>query len=209
MRKILVAVPVELPINPPIHEKTQALLETLTSAQFELEPVMHYNIRTSVQTGPKYSAHARARNDLIDTHLRDDHEFVLWIDDDIVEYPANVVDLLYVDDNTIVAPTVVVESQPTIFYDTHGFRTLTGEEVSQSFPRFSAEPKHIELAAVGCMYLIPAALYRDGVRYEATPRHTEHWSVMKAARDRGYRVLCDKLTTIYHAYLPRYGEKWH
>lgn len=71
-------------------------------------------------------------------------------------------------------------------------------------PWFDQTGPVIELASVGCCYLIPAHVYRRGVRYAppGIPGPVEHWSVMRQA---GLRVCARTDVRVIHAWLPDYG----
>jgi hypothetical protein len=92
------------------------------------------------------------------------------------------------------------------FYDIGGF-IEKGNRARMWPPHFDQQGAVIELDSVGCCYLVPAALYRDGVRYSPPPTdyYVEHWSVMQAAKRRGYRIVALSGVQVTHAWLPDYG----
>jgi hypothetical protein len=167
----------------------------------------------------KYGPNARARNHLIDTCLCDSHTHVLWLDVDLVDVPADLIGrLLDISTDDIVAPFVFMEtldaSKPASFdnggwfYDTGGF-IQNGEDAKATAPHFKGDTRLMELDSVGCCYIAPAWLYRDGLRYRPNGDDVEHKSFMQSARDRGVKVLATDTIEVKHAYLPRYGEGWH
>lgn len=211
MARVLVLVPCGLPVNEKIHARLGSVLYSLRSTQHTIDISIDYN-EPQALPGP-YAAHANARNNALARFMTDAHDYVLWLDADIVTAPENLVDLLVRGDHTITAPLVLIEPpKQGHFYDTHGFRTLAGKQANIHPPYFSAKERHakeIELASVGCVYVAPASLYRAGVRYTPTNDQTEHWSVCAAARGLGYRVVCLPEVRVEHAHLPHYGEEWH
>lgn len=170
----------------------------------------------------KYEPNARARNELIGRYLRPWHEFVLWLDVDIIHAPENLISVLFeiVDrhgGNAVAAPMVWVErvgDGPTSipvggwFYDTGGFRQMDG-----SFADFekgiAGDGDEVEMLSVGCVYLAPAQLYRNGLRYRPEGNEVEHLSFMRDARAAGATVWSTRRANVIHAYLPKWGEGWH
>lgn len=167
----------------------------------------------------KYGPNARARNHLIETCLCESHTHVLWLDVDLVRVPVDLIErLLAISDTDIVAPFVFMETLDARkpagfenggwFYDTGGF-IQNGLDARAWPPHFSGDTRLMELDSVGCCYLAPAWLYREGLRYQPNGDDVEHKSFMKAARERNVKVLATSTLTVEHAYLPRYGEAWH
>jgi hypothetical protein len=172
---------------------------------------------------------ARARNDLLAAHLRPEHEWVLWVDADLVDYPADLPAQLYAaSPGNIVAPLVLIEGtsdrpEGPAFYDTLGF--IHGGQRTPARPPYwpgANGSSLVELESVGCIYLIPAWVLRSGVAYASPPvdkdvdhpslwntGHTDHWPVMQQARALGLEVVCYTGAAAYHAALPNWGEAWH
>lgn len=212
MANILVAVPCAEPYNQRIVEKLKENLDALHSQRFTLDKVIYTHTPEPLAPDAlQYTGHAASRNALIDQYLRDDHDFVLWIDADLISFPTDLVDRLHISNRHIVAPTVFVTINGVrYFYDTHGFRQLDGSKVVQAYPHFNDRASlYIPMLSVGCCYLIPADIYRRGIRYSPTAHHTEHWSVMQSAIELGYAIVCDRNTMVWHANLVEYGEIWH
>jgi len=172
--------------------------------------------------GTKYAPNAAARNQLIERYLKAWHQWVLWIDADIIELPENLLKVL-VDvaqrrgGNAIVAPMVwverVAEGPPTVpvggwFYDTGGF-VDAGGRFADFANGVAGEGNEVEMQSVGCVYLAPAALYRHGLRYAPVGDEVEHLSFMRAARAAGATVWATRQANVIHAYLPKWGETWH
>lgn len=168
--------------------------------------------------GGKYGPHARARNDFIQQYLQDDHEWVLWLDVDIVNAPTFLVETLIAvatARRAIVAPMVWVEriggsvadtASGGWFYDIGGFlKNGTGPDLWRGVPGREAI---VEMDSVGCCYIAPAQLYRDGLTYPGGAE-VEHVGFCREARKRGVPVLALRDLNIEHAYLPAWGEGWH
>jgi hypothetical protein len=169
--------------------------------------------------GSKYAPNAEARNQLIERELRDTDEWVLWLDVDLVRVPSNLIEVLYEEGGgQICAPLIFVERVKRgpvnihnggWFYDTGAFikdgrHAKTEEPI---FPDYTGGT--VQLASVGCCYLIPADVYRMGGRYVAIGDAVEHVALMNTATELGFKVFMTDRARCEHAYLPRYGEQWH
>lgn len=219
-------------LQPIAPNTTQALRARATELLARLEGSnhgMHFDIQQDdtvflVPSHPSlYMRHATVRNYMLDTYLKPEHTHVLWIDSDLVDYPADLPTRLmgvaqalypYLAIPPVVAAPLALLSPtsgwPNRFYDIGGF-IEGGNRVRMFPPWFDQRGDVIELDSVGCCYLAPAGLYHAGARYSPPPTdyYVEHWSVMQEARKRGYRVCA--LTTVHvtHAWLPDYGMEAH
>ncbi len=224
------------PSNPPaLRARAEGLLWGLVTSN----PGMTFDVRQDdtaleIPAHPSlYMRHATVRNYLLDTYLKDEHTHVLWVDSDLIDYPAELPTLLMGvvgETQTICAPLAVLDdthlTQKNRFYDIGGF-IENGKRARMYPPWFDQQGDVIELDSVGCCYLAPAALYRSAtVPGETTeiytsqhffpaarysPPHTdyyvEHWSVMQAAKKRGYRICALTTAIATHAWLPDYGMR--
>lgn len=215
MSNILVLQPIR-PSNPPaLRERADALIERMLAAN----PALSFDVRQDdsavfVPAFPSlYMRHATVRNYMLDRYLGPEHTHVLWIDSDLIDYPADLpTQLMEVvgDTPTIAAPIALLDTTKHThkhrFYDIGGF-IEKGNRARMYPPWFDQTGDVIELDGVGCCYLAPAALYHEGVRYR--PPHTdyyvEHWSVMQEAKRRGYRIVALTNVRAVHAWLPDYG----
>jgi hypothetical protein len=217
MPNILVLQPAR-PSNPPaLRARADALIERMVASN----PAMAFDIgQENVFVVPppnvsRYTPHAAARNYMLDRFLKADHTHVLWIDSDLIDYPADLPARLLRVEDAIVAPLAMLDASPDRllfdphpdrFYDIGGF-IEAGRRASYWPPHFVQRGDVIDLDSVGCCYLAPAQLYRDGVRYATPPTDyfVEHWSVCQAAKRRGYRVCALTNVRVVHAWLPDYG----
>lgn len=157
----------------------------------------------------RFSAHARARNAVLDAIDLGAYDYLYWIDVDMVQWPSGLIDwALDYNPDGISAPAVVLHRYVDRFYDTWGF-IHQGQVAALYPPWFASDGPVLDMESVGCCYLLPAQIYRDGARYQDTPGATEHYSVMQAARSQGRRVLANLEIRAVHAYLPDYGEALH
>jgi len=165
---------------------------------------------TPITPGPSpsiYAKHAAVRNHMLDTYLKPEHDLVLWIDSDLIDYPHNLISLLYAaNPGGIAAPFVFLDKHPARFYDIGGF-IEHGRRFGLNAPYCRQTGDVVQLDSVGCLYLAPASLYHTGARYSAPPTdyYVEHWSVMRQARQRGLSIVGLRNVIATHAYLPMFG----
>lgn len=84
--------------------------------KFELQPL-------------RRSFMARARNYLLTAALRDEHAWVLWLDADLVEYPATILEDLMSVDVDVVVPNCLRETEDGSFW---GYDKNNWQETDQS-----------------------------------------------------------------------------
>ena len=207
------------PTNPPaLRLIAQQLLARLPDANPGMSFEMHADVcDIEIYVSPsKYTAHATARNWMLDQYLTEQHDYVFWVDSDLIDYPADLPMRLHATNpGGITAPLVLLDASPARlrydadperFYDIGGF-IERGIRAGLWQPWFNQSGELIDLDSVGCIYLAPAALYRDGVRYAPaeTDYYVEHYSVCQAAKARGYRVCALTTARAIHAWLPDYG----
>jgi hypothetical protein len=116
------------------------------------------------------------RQAMIDRHLRDE-KWVFWVDADLVDYPANLLEeLISRAEGGIAAPLVLMEGDlsepaypagfgPGRFYDIAGF-IENGRWARFTQPFFDQPGPVYRLDSVGCCYLVNADLYRWGAKHE-------------------------------------------
>jgi len=209
MKHVLVAIPYKETLHRVLYRRMMELSDRLIDANpdYEIEIVRICDKFVFTGEEPYSFPQATARNALLAAYLKPEHDLVMWIDADIVDYPADIITVL---DNAnpggVTAPMVLIEGTVQ-FYDTYGYRQ-NGNPISHIPPYFNPFEQLTEIDAVGCAYLIPASVYKDD-RYTCTPGQTEHYSIMQVAKAAGMKVACFTDMVIYHAYLPKYGEYFH
>lgn len=206
--RVLVAIPYKRTLHPELHSRMVELSDALVSANpgYDIEMVRMIDKMRPMAKTPPFAAQARARNALLDRYLNN-HDLVMWIDADLVAYPAEIITQLdRANPGGVTAPLVLIEGTEQ-FYDTYGYRQ-NGMPISHIPPYFDPCGQVVELEAVGCIYLIPAWVYQHN-RYNVIPGQTEHYSIMDAARRARLKIVCATDIIAYHADLPRYGEAWH
>jgi Anp1 len=211
MAHILVLVPVKPGLSLTLRERaTELLQELVLSEQAAHGNYIDPRIRVCPEQGDgrSYSGHAAARNAMLDLYLEPTHTHVLWIDADLVEYPADMATrLAALSGGGIIAPFVLIEGG-TRFYDTIGFVDTSGRHATVE-PPYLEGGNLIPMLAVGCCYLAPAMLFRSAHRYTLTDGQTEHYSICAAALRLGFPVYATRKVSVRHAALPKYGEAYH
>ena len=211
MANILVLIPVRPTLPPALLQSARQLLGELRHVEARLgthQLDTHISVCEEAGDGRPYSAHAAARNAMLDAYLDPGHTHVLWIDADLVDYPRDLASTLHqVAPDSIVAPFALIENTDR-FYDTRGFVDRAGAHAAPR-PPYLEGGDLVSMASVGCCYLAPASLYLSGVRYRPTDGHTEHWSVCDMAHLAGLSVWAARRVVVSHANLPNYGEAWH
>jgi hypothetical protein len=204
LANILALVPIKECLPPALRERALELLNRLEVQACAIgDHRVETHARMCAADGDEqpYSAHAQVRNKMLDWCLTDDHTHVLWIDADVVDYPANLASLLIERDSEgIIAPVPLIEGSDR-FYDVYGFVKMDGSRVEKPYPPYP----NGEMMSVGTCYMAPASLYHAGARYATTPGHTEHYSVCRKAA----RVGVTSDVVVYHANLPTWGLKWN
>ena len=122
---------------------------------------------------PRYAHHlqvqrrsvlARSRNHLLFRAL-DDEDWVLWLDMDVVEYPADVIERLLATGKEIVQPNCVYEYGGTSF-DLNAWR----DQGRLHLHDLRAEGDLVPLDSVGgTMLLVRADVHRDGLVFPCFP----------------------------------------
>jgi len=169
----------------------------------------------------KFAAESNARNAVIDKHLKDEHTHVFWIDTDVVEFDAQIIEKLATLINLerdVVAPYVFLEDNDTWpfkrFYDISCFIDSSGDNFDYKEPynpwmevdhRLGTEQALHPCNCVGTCFLMPASIYKMGVRYDPLDERNEHIPFFEEVKERGFAVWATALVEIRHAFLPKYG----
>ena len=159
-----------------------------------------------------WSKVTRVRNTLLDCFKLSAFTHVLWIDADLVEYPADLpTRLLQANPHGVSSCPVFIEDREDQFYDTAGYVGLDDKHWEVFAPHHEDVPGNeiVEVSCVGCLYTVPTPVYVAGARHTDHPTNTDHWSVCQAARRMGRTVTVDMRLRALHANLPKYGEAWH
>lgn len=149
-------------------------------------------------------------NGMLADYLQPHHTHVLLMDADLVGFSADLPARLLetAQDNAIVAPMVYLDGQFPRFYDIVGF-VEQGKWADLYPPYFRQTGRFVGLDSVGACYLVPAGVFRKGVKYEAVDGFTHHMAVCRGAKAIGYKVFCDTSLVVMHADLTKYGEREH
>lgn len=203
-----------VPMKPDLHPALVRITEELTGAMIAECPEVHSLVidrrpidGTTQSHRERQQPMADLRNQLIDDYLSDEHTHVLWFDADVVHAPVDLPrQLLSMGPNVIAAPAALLDGDPCLrWYDIAGF-IENGQRPAFYPPWFDQESQVVRLDSVGMVYLVPADVYRRGVRHYPVHPFTEHYSV---CRDSGLDVLCNTGVMVYNADVTQYGERYH
>ena len=124
----------------------------------------------------RQAAMAAIRQGMIERHLRDER-WVFWVDADVVDYPASLIEeLISRAEGGIAAPLVLMEGSakeppsdkigfgPGRFYDVAGF-VEQGRWARFTPPYFDQLGPVYQLDSVGSCYVVNADLYRHGAKH--------------------------------------------
>ena len=133
MKSVLVAIP----YKPGMPELLYQIMVELSARLINANPDYALEIVRVCDefefTGREPYAHpqATARNALLDAYLKPEHDLVMWIDADLVDYPADIITRLdKVNPGGVTAPMVLIEGMEQ-FYDTYGYRQ-NGKAISHT-----------------------------------------------------------------------------
>jgi len=140
------------------------------------------------------------RNELL--KLVGDADYVLMIDADVVNIPADLLKRLLSHRKDIVAPMVMIEGTDA-FYDTLAFR-MGGLRFAPNMRIWGTNP--IPVDSVGTCYLMNKCVASQ-VRYGAG--ESEQVAFCNQAREKGFGVFVDPTLRIDHVNFTAYGLPWH
>lgn len=188
-------------------EQASALIRR--AAHLHITAYLHEDTAPPPALFGRFSAHAQARNAVLDRVDLQAYDYIYWCDIDILRWPVGLLSFaLAANPDGVTGCAVTLDHQPSRFYDIWGFLE-DGKPARLQPPWFDQQDRVIALESVGCCYVVPAVLYRDGARYADTPGATEHLSVCQAARSEGRSVIANMGIRAVHAWLPDYGEAVH
>lgn len=142
-------------------------------------------------------AWARTANLALEDSLSTPSEFTLWVESDLT-FPCDLIELLMEPNQDVVAPIIMLGQ---LFYDSWGFRDLSGRRIStlailQSLPK--GPGPLTELLSVGSCLLFRSSLLTQGVRLPSGYENGLLVGFCLAARSRGARVFCRHDVAIVH-----------
>ena len=100
-------------------------------------------------------------------------------------------------------PSCMVDENPTILPG-DGIH-INNLPASHEYAYVNVPEERVEMDGCGAVYIMPAALLRSGVRYAYDPMFTDHFPMMKLARQRGYKIWWHRSSIAYHADVDNFG----
>jgi hypothetical protein len=241
--RILSIIPAKPSLHPELCKAFWRNAHAMTTASLEWCDFAVMVDSTKVPSEPgdfrPWSKVARIRNRILDSLNLSQWDYFLWIDADVIRWPAHLPKLLMDANSTgVTMPMVFVDTAahpekkewPPRFYDTSACvmkgcdgieptnrKNIRGRNVEHLptywFDRQGRGIVHredvVEMDCVGTVTLVNADIYRSGARYEDHPAFTDHYPICKKARDMGRRVCIVQSVVAWHAELPDFGEEWH
>jgi hypothetical protein len=132
-------------------------------------------------------------NQGLETSLDFDSDFTLFIESDLC-FPYDLIDELISNDVDIIAPVVFIGAG---FYDSWGFRNLSGEKI-QKVENISVTDPRVELSSVGSCVLFRTEVFSRGVRFRGPYQTGLLVGVCNDARDLGFKVWTSPSISIIH-----------
>jgi len=211
---VLIAMPVNRDLHPALKRSSRAIADAIPAANpehtFELAWLENGGGAHTGYDQERYATIADARNALLGRYLTDDHNYVLWIDADLVRLDLDFPSAAIAHNPDGVTGLVVYwDKQRPHFYDVGGY--AQNGEWARTYPPYWRNLGFpiTDLDSVGCCYMIPADVYRAGARYATTEGFTEHLVVCQHAASEGRRVGCLMTHSAAHAYLADYSiQAW-
>lgn len=208
-------------------EKAQRELQTYSASYFDLEWMFNHEIEPHLPNDlVPVSQVARLRNKMIDRYLKD-HDYVFWIDSDLVEFKENLLERL-VDrqriENKIIAPQNLVEMTDK-WYDWGAFiqagtSHIQPQQLNQIYgrnletnppyfhPGYQRDFPLVKMDSVAQCVLIPASVYKSEIRHIVDTCFYEFFSVCREAKKKGIQTYVDRSLTAFHADRSLYGRNW-
>lgn len=122
---------------------------------------------------PRRAALARSRNMLLFRALQDE-DWVLWLDSDLSDYPADIVERLLAYDKPILHPHCVHGDYGGPTFDRNAWK----EKGTVHMDQLRGGPDLVRLDAVGgTMLLIAADIHREGLVFPPFPYGSDHRAV--------------------------------
>lgn len=212
---VLALIPIKADMHADLKRRALELAGRMPAANPWIDLVTVFDSRVlAKQEGDStpWSKVTRVRNTLLDCFKLSAFTHVLWIDADLVAYPADLPSqLIKANPHGVSSCPVFIEDREEQFYDTSAFVGLDGKHWAVFAPHHedAAGREVVEVAGVGCLYTVPVPVYQTGVRHTDHPTNTDHWSICQEARKIGRSVTVDMRLRALHANLPKYGEAWH
>lgn len=232
MSRVLICIPTKPTLCPALKLKAHELSARLPDANPDHDiTIMHdYRKIESLPTDyTPWSKVTRARQLLLDTIDCFKFDYLLWIDADVVEYPADMPSrLIKANPKGIAAPMVFIEGQPTRLYDWAGFVqsgrdhieptnrwNIIGRNLQHEPPHWDKEPEGriVPMDVVGTVVLVHSDIV-IGHQFHDAPAMTDWLTLCQKARKiyGSSGVVVDRDCVAMHADLGsgKYeGEVWH
>jgi hypothetical protein len=161
-----------IPVRPDLHPGLKAhALHLAQTLQGETEIVIDdrpWDVGVHWPWPRRIEAQCALRQTVLEAHLKPAHTAVLWVDADIIAYAPDLLTRLEaLGPENVGAPAVLLDRWRERFYDIGGFleeRGGTPAFARMAPPWFDQPGPVVDLVSVGCVYRVPADVYREGRR---------------------------------------------
>jgi len=147
-----------------------------------------------------------------------DEDFIIHIDDDIIDFSPDLINRLIKVNKDIVAPYVYagnlssIGRTDNIFWDTHVFKTLDGKSFPSRKPPRQKSKRPFRVNSVGCCVCFKREVYLkssfvDNPTGISPP--TQWLVICENARRLGYKVFALPYEQIYHIPVHRWSSHLH
>lgn len=230
---VLALIPIKPTLHPVLADRAAFLARQMLPAcpDLDLTIVMDgRGVASEPTDNTPWSKVARIRNMMLQSVNLQQHKWVMWIDADLIDYPADLAQWLVhgamqYANNGVCAPTVLIEGRTT-FYDWAAFINkgkshidptnrvnIPGRNISCQPPYYAEEDVrhegYVEMDCVGACYVVHRDIYLSGTRHTDHASFTDHFEICAKALEMGRKVVALPNVIVTHADLPRFGEKWH
>jgi hypothetical protein len=148
---------------------------------------------------------AKIANQGIERALEINADLILWLESDLC-FPIDIIDSLVRQNRDIIAPVIMLGS---LFYDSWGFRTLSGKKIFRLDQLPTTKDELTELGSVGSCVLFRREVFTSGVRFRGPYETGLLVGVCNDARGLGYRVWVDPMLSVIHPTSLWQSQIWH
>jgi len=161
-------------------------------------------VEKKVMAGNALIKLAILRNAALEAFRETGGGWLTFIDSDLVDFSADILDVLTAADKDVISPTVYIEGTDQ-FYDTFSFRTAGDLNFA---PNITYPPEPFPVESVGS-FVVMRRKVAEKVDFPVDGRDGEWVRFCEEARRKKFEVWCHGGVRCYHADLPSHGGKFH
>ena len=134
----------------------------------------------------------------------EDEEFTLFIDDDIIDFPSDLLKTLTEANKDVVSPYVYLDKTYKEFWDTMVFKDIKGVNFTRTNPPSKNSEIPIEVSSAGCCLMYKSDIFVKVPFGNPAP----HMTWCASARRMGYHIWALPYSKIIHADVRKEREPW-